>query len=151
MYLCKVINSQISNEVMKKSVWLLLIVIGVLTSCEERKVETAYDSLSGEWYLYAVYLNGGNSDVLANLTAIDSLSCIAGSTATFGPDSTFRMDSDCEGGRTHGKYSIKGDSVIATDTANVQQILLFKDSSLYQIRKFLIIGDVEFRFQKTVK
>ena len=136
---------------MKKSVWLLLIVLGFLASCEERKVETAYDSLSGEWYLYAVYLNGGNSDVLANLTAIDSLSCIAGSTATFGPDSTFRMDSDCEGGRTHGKYSVKGDSVIATDTANVQQILLFKDSSLYQIRNFPIFGDVEFRFQKTVK
>ena len=134
---------------MKKSVWLLLGVLGVLASCEERKVETAYDSLSGEWYLYAVYLNDGNSDVLADVIKI--YPCIESSTATFGVDSIFRMDSDCEGGRTHGKYSVKGDSVIATDTANVQQILLFKDSSLYQIRNFPIFGNVEFRFQKTVK
>ncbi|MDD3479600.1 MAG: lipocalin family protein [Paludibacteraceae bacterium] len=134
---------------MKKSVWLLLIVLGFFASCEERKVETAYDSLSGEWYLYAVYLNGGNSDVLADLIII--YPCIGSSTATFSPDSTFRMDSDCEDGKTHGKYSIKGDSVFATDTANVQQILLFKDSALYQKRIFLGIGTAELRFQKTVK
>ena len=134
---------------MKKSVWLLLGVLGFLASCEERKVETAYDSLSGEWYLYAVYLNGGNSDVLADV--IDIYPCIESSTATFGVDSTFRMDSDCEDGKTHGKYIIKGDSVIATDTANVQQILLFKDSALYQKRTILGIFSAELRFQKTVK
>ena len=134
---------------MKKSVWLLLIVLGFLASCEERKVETAYDSLSGEWYLYAVYLNGGNSDVLADV--IDIYPCIESSTATFGVDSTFRMDSDCEDGKTHGRYIIKGDSVIATDTANVQQILLFKDSALYQKRTIPILGTAELRFQKTIK
>ena len=134
---------------MKKSVWLLLGVLGVLASCEERKVETAYDSLSGEWYLYAVYLNGGNSDKLDDVIKI--YPCIKSSTATFGVDSIFRMDSDCEDGRTHGKYIIKGDSVIATDTANVQQILLFKDSALYQKRTILGIFSAELRFQKTVK
>lgn len=141
---------------MKKSVWLLLIVIGVLTSCEEhlgnpdnRKVETAYDSLGGEWYLYAVYLNGSNSDVLPSVKVI--YPCIESSTATFALDSTFHMDSDCEDGRTHGKYMIKGDSVIATDTANVQQILLFKDSVLYQKRTIPILGTAELRFQKTIK
>ena len=134
---------------MKKSVWLLLVVIGVLTSCEERKVETAYDSLSGEWYLYAVYLNGGNSDMLPSVKLI--YPCIEGSTATFALDSTFHLDSDCEDGKTHGRYIMKGDSVFATDTANVQQILLFKDSALYQKRTFLGIGTAEFRFQKTIK
>ena len=134
---------------MKKSVWLLLGVLGFLASCEERKVETAYDSLSGEWYLYAVYLNGGNSDVLPWAKA--NYECIGNSTATFGVDSTFRMDSDCEDGKTHGKYIIKGDSVIATDTANVQQILLFKDSVLYQKRTIPILGTAELRFQKTIK
>ena len=134
---------------MKKLVWLLLGVLGVLASCEERKVETAYDSLSGEWYLYAVYLNGGNSDKLADVIII--YPCIESSTATFAVDSTFRMDSDCEDGKTHGKYIIKGDSVIATDTANVQQVLLFKDSALYQKRTILGIFSAELRFQKTVK
>ena len=135
---------------MKKSVWLLLGVLGFLASCEERKVETAYDSLSGEWYLYAVYLNGSNSDVLPSVKVI--YPCIESSTATFALDSTFHMDSDCEDGKTHGKYIIKGDSVIATDTANVQQILLFKDSSLYQIRTIPILNiPAELRFQKTVK
>ncbi len=134
---------------MKKLVWLLLGVLGFLASCEERKVETAYDSLSGEWYLYAVYLNGGNSDKLADV--IDIYPCIESSTATFALDSTFHMDSDCEDGKTHGKYIIKGDSVIATDTANVQQILLFKDSVLYQKRTILGIFSAELRFQKTIK
>ena len=134
---------------MKKSVWLLLGVLGVLASCEERKVETVYDSLSGEWYLYAVYLNGSNSDVLPSVKVI--YPCIESSTATFALDSTFHMDSDCEDGRTHGKYMIKGDSVIATDTANVQQILLFKDSVLYQKRTIPILGTAELRFQKTIK
>ena len=134
---------------MKQSVAIFLVVIGLFTSCEERKVETVYDSLSGEWYLYAVYLNGGNSDKLANV--IDIYPCIESSTATFAVDSTFRMDSDCEGGKTHGKYIIKGDSVIATDTANVQQILLFKDSALYQKRTILGIFSAELRFQKTIK
>ena len=134
---------------MKKSVWLLLGVLGFLASCEERKVETAYDSLSGEWYLYAVYLNGSNSDVLPSVKVI--YPCIESSTATFALDSTFHMDSDCEDGKTHGKYIIKGDSVIATDTANVQQILLFKDSVLYQKRTILGIFSAELRFQKTIK
>ena len=124
-------------------------VIGLFTSCEERKVETVYDSLSGEWYLYAVYLNGGNSDKLANV--IDIYPCIESSTATFALDSTFHMDSDCEDGKTHGRYIIKGDSVIATDTANVQQVLLFKDSALYQKRTILGIFSAELRFQKTIK
>ena len=134
---------------MKQSVAIFLVVIGLFTSCEERKVETAYDSLSGEWYLYAVYLNGGNSDKLADV--IDIYPCIESSTATFGVDSTFSMDSDCEDGKTHGRYIIKGDSVIATDTANVQQILLFKDSALYQQRTILGIFSAELRFQKTIK
>ena len=134
---------------MKKSVWLLLGVLGVLASCEERKVETAYDSLSGEWYLYAVYLNGGNSDKLADVITI--YPCIKSSTATFAVDSTFRMDSDCEDGKTHGKYIIKGDSVLATDTANVQQIMIFSEGSLYQKREIPVLGTVELRFQKTVE
>ena len=134
---------------MKKSVWLLLIVLGFMASCEERKVETAYDSLGGEWYLYAVYLNGGNSDMLP--WAKENYPCIESSTATFALDSTFHMDSDCEDGKTHGRYIIKGDSVIATDTANVQQILLFKDSALYQKRTIPILGTAELRFQKTIK
>jgi hypothetical protein len=142
---------------MKKSVWLLLIVIGVLTSCEEhvgnpdnRKVETAYDSLGGEWYLYAVYLNGGSQDQMPLLKV--NYPCMATSTATFFADSTFYLNSTCEGGNTHGTYIIRGDSVFATDTANVQQILLFKDSSLYQIRTIPILNiPAELRFQKTVK
>ena len=73
------------------------------------------------------------------------------STATFFADSTFYLNSTCEGGNTHGTYVIKGDSVIATDTANVQQILLFKDSALYQKRTIPILGTAELRFQKTVK
>ena len=143
------ISIGINKLSMKKSVWLLLGVLGFLASCEERKVETAYDSLSGEWYLYAVYLDGGNSDMLPSVKLV--YPCIESSTATFGVDSTFQMYSDCEGGTTHGTYVIKGDSVFATDTANVQQILLFKDSALYQKRTILGAFSAELRFQKTIK
>jgi len=134
---------------MKKSVWLLLVVLGVLVSCEERKVENVYDSLSGEWYLYAVYLDGNNMDVLPTIKEL--YPCIESSTATFAVDSTFHMDSDCEDGKSCGTYVIKGDSVFAVDTTNYQQILIFSDGSLYQKRTVPILGVADLRFQKTVE
>lgn len=134
---------------MKQSVAIFLVVIGLFTSCEARKVETVYESLSGEWYLYAAYLSGGDVDVLPLVKK--GYPCIGNSTATFAVDSTFHMDSDCEGGKTHGTYLIKGDSVLATDTANVQQILIFSGGSLYQKRVISGLGTAELRFQKTVE
>lgn len=132
---------------MKRFCSLMLLTLGFMGCNSTYKPEATYESILGEWYLYAAYLNGSDTDVLPTVKVF--YPCIEGSLAEFNMDSSFRMISDCEGGTVFGFYSFRHDTIFATDTSGYTQILVFRDGSLFQEREIPVLGVANLRFQKT--
>lgn len=128
-----------------KRILLLALCCVSLLGCEPMQ-EEQYNELLGDWYLYAAYKEGSDTDLLP---MADFVGCACLKTSILHvTEGEFLLDSDCDWLACSGTY-VQNDSIIhGVKTDGEKVVFYFKEGVLSTIRNISVLGNVEMRFQK---
>jgi hypothetical protein len=128
-----------------KRVLLLAFCCLALLGCEP-KPEQQYNELLGDWYLYAAYKEGSDTDLLP-MAEFVGFGCMKTSVLHV-TEGEFILDSDCDWLACSGTY-VQEESVIQGVKTNGEKVVFyFKQGVLSTIKNIPTNGNVEMRFQK---
>lgn len=131
---------------MKRQLVIGLLCCALLAACE-RKPEQHYNALLGDWFVYAAYREGGNTDLLP-LADLLGYACLKTSVLHVPDDTTFELESDCDVLACNGTYTQHGEVIQGITSDGDTLIFNFFDGVLSTIQDIDIIGRMDLRFQK---